>query len=379
MKKEVLFVFLLFAAVSLVGAENETFGNDSLNETLGNKSVVGGEVVGHGADEGGRFGVPIYLQVMIFVVLVLGGYIVYNMRKEMKRDPNAALTDLRFSIKGVKIKKAGGFASGGVNVLSLDDNLVDVMELFLAHSVNVLPVVSGKRLEGILIKADLISKLNYKNIGKVEEIKVREVMEKKFDTLEADADLGLIYKVLIKSKAGCVAILDKGKFYGLIDYLDILDMFVNSDFEIENPPLVKEAMNRSVNKVNPEIDVYELMEQFVEKDVDYAVVLKDKKIDGIVTTKDILSQVNKKVDLKKISVQNIMSPRVVTFKPGSYISDAMKEAVSRRFNQIPVVMGGNVVGILSLRGMVRVYYEYVSEIEDVRKKFLVRSVKEFKS
>jgi len=112
----------------------------------------------------------------------------------------------------------------------------------------------------------------------------------------------------------------------------------------------------------------------VKKEKDYALILDGKKIEGIVTLKDVLSQVNKGADLKKTSMKSIMSPRVVCFNPGTLLYEGMEMAVTRRFNQLPIVVEKELQGIVDLRSMVKVYYDYISEIQDVKNDILVRPV-----
>jgi signal-transduction protein with cAMP-binding, CBS, and nucleotidyltransferase domain len=171
-----------------------------------------------------------------------------------------------------------------------------------------------------------------------------------------------------------IVVVHNGVFLGAVDYFDVINIFLNSSFEMENPPVLKEALKKDVIKTNPDMRVHDLVRQLVGAKEDYALVLDKGEIEGIVTLKDILSVINKEENLKEVRVRTIMSPRVLSFNPGTYIYEAMKLMTTRRYNQIPIVVDKKPEGVVDLRGVVKAYYDYLFEIEDTKNKILVKNV-----
>lgn len=309
-----------------------------------------------------------------FIALVIGfGIVIYKLNRVWKRDPNRSLFNLRFQIKEMNLEKANLFATRKNIFLDEDDDLFDAVELFLAHRLNVLSVVRGKRIIGVLTKKILVKGLIDLN-GKADGTKVSSIMEKRFPVCEHDKNLKEVYDGLMSSDLGAVAILRKGVFMGMADYFDILNIFLNTRFEMENPPVLKDAMIGSASTIDPEESVSKLVDILIKRNADYAVVLSDGKVSGIVTMKDVLSTISKEENLENVLVRTIMSPRVLCLNPGNYVYEAMRFMVTRRYNQLPVVVEEELQGVVDLKSLVKEYFDYLSEIGDARNKLLVRSV-----
>ncbi|MBR9706133.1 CBS domain-containing protein, partial [Candidatus Pacearchaeota archaeon] len=105
---------------------------------------------------------------------------------------------------------------------------------------------------------------------------------------------------------------------------------------------------------------------------EYAVIIENKKPIGIVTLKDLMNALKKEMDFDKTDVRNFMSTSLISMNPGTSIYKGFKIALERRFNQIPIIdMHKVVVGIVNVKYLVRVYYEFVASLnEEDRAKFL---------
>lgn len=312
--------------------------------------------------------------ILVAGLLIFSGLIIYRVKRAWKKDPNRSLFNLRFAIKEMNLEKASVVVNRKNIVLGKEDNLLDAIELFLAYRVNVLAVVSGKRIVGVLTKKLLAQKIANDSSLKLDEVKVVDVMEKKFVSCESKAGLKKIYEEMIKTDLGAVAIVNGGDFLGIVDYFDIMNVFLNTSFEMENPPVLNGVVESKISKVSPETTVKELLDLLVRSGEESCIVLNEDIIEGIVTLKDVLSAINKEENLNEIRVRGIMSPRVLCMNPGNYVYEAMKIMVTRRYNQLPIVVEEKVEGVVSLKGVVKAYYEYLFEIEDARNKILVRPI-----
>jgi CBS domain-containing protein len=84
------------------------------------------------------------------------------------------------------------------------------------------------------------------------------------------------------------------------------------------------------------------------------VVLDGKKLAGIVTERDIVNLVAAGGDPHATTVAHGMTKRdLKTVSPKADLTEAAEAMVSRNIRHLPVVEGGAVVGIVSIRDMTR--------------------------
>jgi CBS domain-containing protein len=71
-------------------------------------------------------------------------------------------------------------------------------------------------------------------------------------------------------------------------------------------------------------------------------VIKNKKIVGIITRKDLLRKP------EEIQLGLLMTPKPITIEPDMNVREAARILVTRRIRRLPVVEGGLLVGLLSV-------------------------------
>ena len=115
---------------------------------------------------------------------------------------------------------------------------------------------------------------------------------------------------------------------------------------------VKEIMTTDVITTSPDVDVVNAFEKLMEHKISSLPVIEDGKLVGIITATDVgHNLILDKYELGT-SVEEIMIKSVVTISPEDSLEEAinvMKESVSSSgiLNQLPVVEGDNLVGIIS--------------------------------
>ena len=83
-------------------------------------------------------------------------------------------------------------------------------------------------------------------------------------------------------------------------------------------------------------------------------MLDGKKLAGIVTERDIVNLVAAGGDPHTTTVEHGMTRRdLITVDSKTDLSDAAEQMVSRNIRHLPIVDGGIVVGIVSIRDMTR--------------------------
>ena len=110
---------------------------------------------------------------------------------------------------------------------------------------------------------------------------------------------------------------------------------------------VREVM-RPARTTEKDQTVKKAAQIMTESRIGSLVVVSGKKIIGIITERDILSKVTalgRQSD--KVYVDDIMTSKVLTISPNSYLDDAVYIMIQNKIKKLPVVESGELVGIIT--------------------------------
>lgn len=111
---------------------------------------------------------------------------------------------------------------------------------------------------------------------------------------------------------------------------------------------------RQVYTIRKGATVCEAVREMNRKGVGALLVMADERPVGIFTERDVLRRV---VDVDRdpelTKVVEVMTPDPVTVPSSTRVEEAMAEMTSRRFRHLPVVEGGEVVGLVSIGDIMR--------------------------
>src|SRR5262249_42688397 len=80
----------------------------------------------------------------------------------------------------------------------------------------------------------------------------------------------------------------------------------------------------------------------------------DGRLGGIFTERDLMSRVVvARLDPEKVALREVMTRDVFSVGPERDVADVQSEVQRRHIRHIPVVVDGRVVGVLSLRDLLR--------------------------
>ncbi|MGC4029243.1 MAG: CBS domain-containing protein [Steroidobacteraceae bacterium] len=110
----------------------------------------------------------------------------------------------------------------------------------------------------------------------------------------------------------------------------------------------------AIRSISPGEPVLEAVRMMAENHIGALLVMEQGKLLGIVSERDYA----RKIVLKGRSsastpVREIMSSPVATIAPDRGVEDAMREMTNGRFRHLPVVAGGQVVGVVSIGDLVK--------------------------
>jgi CBS domain-containing protein len=127
-------------------------------------------------------------------------------------------------------------------------------------------------------------------------------------------------------------------------------------------------MSRDLLTVAPEDTLGEAAEKMAGRNVGAALVMDAGRLVGILTERDLLAAVAARVQTSEAPVRECMTENPLTVPEGTSIERAASIMVTRGFRHLPIVDGERIIGIVSLRdvvrSVVRAYPEYENDAED---------------
>jgi CBS domain-containing protein len=118
-------------------------------------------------------------------------------------------------------------------------------------------------------------------------------------------------------------------------------------------PLVADHMTRSLLSIAAEATLGEAAAKMAERGVGAVVVLEGDAIAAILTERDVMKAVAAGQD-GSASVTDWMTRHPDTIEPGDTTDHAASLMIHGGFRHLPVVEEGKVVGIVSIRDLMRV-------------------------
>lgn len=120
--------------------------------------------------------------------------------------------------------------------------------------------------------------------------------------------------------------------------------------------LARGHMSRDLLSVEPTLPLTEVAQRMVAKDVGAALVSEGKELVGILTERDVLRAVARGID-PSTTVADWMTPDPETLESDESTEQAAVLMIHGGFRHLPVTESGDIVGMLSIRDLMRVVLE----------------------
>ena len=118
-------------------------------------------------------------------------------------------------------------------------------------------------------------------------------------------------------------------------------------------PLARNHMSRNLLTVEPGARVTEIAQRMVERDVGAVLVLEGQRLVGILTERDVLRAVARGLD-DSSTVADWMTRDPDTLEADESTRHAATLMIHGGFRHLPVMEGDEVVGMLSIRDLMRI-------------------------
>ena len=110
---------------------------------------------------------------------------------------------------------------------------------------------------------------------------------------------------------------------------------------------VSDIMAEDVVTADPEMTITEAAKLMLKEDVGCLVVMKESKIGGIVTDRDLLACATQGHTMQECTISNHMSSPVVVVPPDTLLINLAKVMAASQIKRVPIVKSGKLAGIIS--------------------------------
>src|ERR1700730_5036980 len=129
-------------------------------------------------------------------------------------------------------------------------------------------------------------------------------------------------------------------------------------------------MTKTAVTLPPSKKTIDALDAMVEKDIGAVVVVESGKITGIITERDIVREITKSFDYLERKLLETSKRSVITVEPKTPLWEAFALMLKNKIRRLPVVKNGKLVGIVTERDLLKwaVKVAYEPNIpEDLRK------------
>jgi len=137
--------------------------------------------------------------------------------------------------------------------------------------------------------------------------------------------------------------------------------------------LVGERMSHPIISIAPDMPVHDALAMFKRERIRRAPVVKEGKLVGIVSDKDLLNASPSPATslsvwemnylLSKITISEVMTKKVLTVAEDTPIEEAARIMADNKVGGLPVMRDGHVVGIITETDLFKIFLEFMGARE----------------
>ncbi len=122
-------------------------------------------------------------------------------------------------------------------------------------------------------------------------------------------------------------------------------------------------MKTDVKTITPDATAQEAASEMVKYGIGGLIVVKNKRMKGIVTERDMLKKVVVEAkDSSKILIKSLMVRKVIMIDPNASLSDAVEVMNHHKIKKLPVLDKSTLVGIITITDIISYEPKLVEEI-----------------
>ena len=127
---------------------------------------------------------------------------------------------------------------------------------------------------------------------------------------------------------------------------------------------ISAIMTTDLVTVGPEYNVADVAGLMDARKIGSVIVLEDDRVLGILTERDILKVVGGGEDPKNVAAHEALTDDLFTIAPGASLEEAAQEMTRKKVRHLPVISDEGLVGIISMRDLVRLSDRDMTEADE---------------
>lgn len=135
---------------------------------------------------------------------------------------------------------------------------------------------------------------------------------------------------------------------------------------------ILDSKGKGATHITPDATIAEVLQALESQNVDALVVSDDgSRVDGIISEHDVVRGLKKfGADLLGKPVRELMTAKVICCTPGDRIENLAAVMVSKHVRHLPVVVNNKLVGIVSIRDLIRLNMQAVQSDADAMRCYI---------
>jgi CBS domain-containing protein len=118
---------------------------------------------------------------------------------------------------------------------------------------------------------------------------------------------------------------------------------------------VQDVMTQATVTESPSDSLRAAAERMWRQQTGSLLITSDGRLTGIITERDVLRAVALGADPDRCSVDEVMTAEVFTVPPDMPLQEAAREMATRWIRHLPIVEGGRLLGVVSMRDVTGIF------------------------
>ncbi|MFH1787695.1 MAG: CBS domain-containing protein [archaeon] len=133
-----------------------------------------------------------------------------------------------------------------------------------------------------------------------------------------------------------------------------------------NEIIVADLMTKEPIVIKPDANLLDCAKKMVKKRVGSLPIINKKRLVGFISEKDILWALIKKSkrELSSIRAIEVSPKKIATIKPSATIEQVINKMKRLKFERLPVIQEGELVGMITFRDILSFNPEFYPELEE---------------
>lgn len=190
--------------------------------------------------------------------------------------------------------KLSRIMSSPVESVSSDLSVLEASKIMGVKHIKRLPIMDEGKLVGIVTQTDLVRALTSYGLWR----DISEIMSRNIASIQMDASVAEAAEIMTSRKISCIIVMDGDDVAGVLTEKDLLGRVVALQRDPANTRM-EEVMSSPVTSVPSNFSVYSASKVMEEMNIRRLVIMKDKRLCGVLTQTDIFMAVRNKLQAEE--------------------------------------------------------------------------------